>query len=451
MESKVLRLSRLCVGELATLANKKNYEQNRDDSGCFTKRHPLSETNSDSITTGNSTPFSFSLANTRSSSSLSTFDLVDSTQINTPFDSTPSASPSKAPPVTLPDTASLGPDNSMATEPVKIFHGDKKDENPDNFFWSFFRRMGSATDDFKKKQFKYFLQADSVADKLFDKLQQDDKKDWDAIEAAFNKCWPKKIVGKKTKEEYEAEITGLCLKMENLGKKETIVGREVYAHIAWADNMEMVVKGAKLEETTTYIGQVCKELPKPIKEKVGTGHADWGEFLQAVRDVDTDHIKDELAAWKREQDEQEVLKKRIQQLEKLTNSPTALLRQQMTNFSISNGPQPQQQVTPTVNPFLTSTSGCSNLFQLIQPKTSNLRPTPMLADRAALLACLQKYPHYPDTEVGRQAHRAQQADWARTHRANAMVNKLTPYPLRPGTLLVGSGECFTCRLLGHMG
>ena len=325
MESKVLRLSRLRVGELATLVNKKNYEQNRDNSGCFMKRHPLSETNSDSIMMGNSTPFSFSLVNTWSSSSLSTFNLIDSTQINTPFDSTPLASPSKAPPVTLPDMASLGPDNSMAMEPVKIFHRDKKDENPDDFLQSFFRRMGSATDDFKKKQFKYFLQADSVADKWFDKLQQDGKKDWDAIEAAFNKRWPKKIVAKKMKEEYEAEIMGLHLKMENLGKKETIMGREVYAHIAWADDMEMAVKGAKLEEMTTYIGQVCKELPKPIKEKVGTGHADWGEFLQAVRDVDTDHIKDKLAAWKREQDKQEVLKKRIQQLEKLTNSHTAPL------------------------------------------------------------------------------------------------------------------------------
>ena len=311
--------------------------------------------------------------------------------------------------------------------------------------------MGSATDDFKKKQFKYFLQADSVANEWFDELQHDNKKDWDAIEAAFNKCWPKKIVAKKMKEEYEAEIMGLHLKMENLGKKETIVGREVYAHIAWADDMEMAVKGAKLEETTTYIVQLRKELPKPIKEKVGTGHADWGEFLQAVRDVDTDHIKDKLAAWKREQDEQEVLKKRMQQLEKLTNSPTAPLQQQMTTFSISNSPQPQQQVTPTVNLFSTSTGGCGNLFQLIQPKTSNPRPTPTLADRAALLVCLQKYPHHPDSEAGRQAHRAQQVDWARTHRANAMVTESTPYPLQPGMLPVGSGECFTCRLLGHMG
>ena len=53
---------------------------------------------------------------------------------------------------------------------------------------------------------------------------------------------------------------------------------------------------------TTYIGQVWKELPKVLREKVGTGHADWGEFLQAVRDIDPDHIKDGVDTWKKEQE-----------------------------------------------------------------------------------------------------------------------------------------------------
>ena len=51
----------------------------------------------------------------------------------------PSVSPSKTPSITLPDTTSPELDNNMATEPVKIFHGDKKDENPDDFLWSFYR------------------------------------------------------------------------------------------------------------------------------------------------------------------------------------------------------------------------------------------------------------------------------------------------------------------------
>ena len=49
----------------------------------------------------------------------------------------------------------------MPNEHIDPFHGDKEDENPEDFLRSFFRRMGSATDETRKQQFKYFLQADS--------------------------------------------------------------------------------------------------------------------------------------------------------------------------------------------------------------------------------------------------------------------------------------------------
>ena len=62
-----------------------------------------------------------------------------------------------------------------------------------------------------------------------------------------------------------------------------------------------------LETTTTYIGQVRKELPKLLREKIGAGHTDWMMFLQAVRDVDVDHIRDGVDIWKKEQDEQDTL------------------------------------------------------------------------------------------------------------------------------------------------
>ena len=347
----------------------------------------------------------------------------------------------------------------MPTEQVEPFHGDKEDENPEDFLRAFFRRMGSANDDVKKQQFKYFLQADSVADEWYEDLKLQNKKDWNAIEEAFNERWPRKKGAKKTTEEYEEEITGLKLKTEDLGKKEKTAGREVYTHIAWADKMATIVKGAKIETTTTYIGHVRKELPKILREKVGAGHTDWTVFLQAVRDVDIDHIRDGVDLWKREQDEQEALKKRVQQLEKLTASPTAPLRQQMTTFNIGgNSQQPRQSPTavPT-NPFTSNSGGRGNLFQAPQAKNptsmqnNTPRPPATQADRAALLVCLQKYPHHPDTEPGRQAHRAQQAEWVKTHGLNAFVTESTPYPLRPGTLPVGSNECFTCGFSGHMG
>ena len=132
-----------------------------------------------------------------------------------------------------------------------------------------------------------------------------------------------------------------------------------------------------------------------------------------------------------------------------------LLRQQMMSFNINNSPQPPQQATAPTNPFTSNARGRGNLFQPTQSRNSsqsnNPRPPATLADRVALLACLQKYPHHPDTDAGRQAHCVQQVDWARMHGLNAVVTKSTPYPLCLGTLLVGSGECFTCGFSGHLG
>ena len=137
-------------------------------------------------------------------------------------------------------------------------------------------------------------------------------------------------------------------------------------------------------------------------------------------------------------------------------TPTTPLRQQMTSFNISNSPQPPQQVTaaPT-NPFTSNAGGRGNLFQPTQSRnlsqSNNPRTPATLADRVALLACLQKYPHHPDMDAGRKAHQAQQVDWARTHGLNAVVTESTPYPLHPGMLPVRSGECFTCGFSGHFG
>ena len=50
----------------------------------------------------------------------------------------------------------------MSLEHVVPFHGDKEDENPENFLRLFFRCMGTASEDTKKQQFRYFLQASVI-------------------------------------------------------------------------------------------------------------------------------------------------------------------------------------------------------------------------------------------------------------------------------------------------
>ena len=115
--------------------------------------------------------------------------------------------------------------------------------------------MGDKSDEFKKAQFPYYLQADSVADEWFTNLIDQDKRSWSDIEKVFMVRWPRKKQTKKTNDEYEDEIMGRKLKTEDLRKKEKITGREVYTHIAWADKMTQSVKGARWGKPRTKSGR----------------------------------------------------------------------------------------------------------------------------------------------------------------------------------------------------
>ena len=315
--------------------------------------------------------------------------------------------------------------------------------------------MGDKSDDFKKSQFPYYLQADGVADEWFTDLIDDNKKTWKDIEAAFMARWPRKKQVKKTDDEYEDEIMGRKLKDEDLGKKEKIARREVYTHIAWADKMAQSVKGAKWEKTTNQLRQVRKDLPTILREKIGTGHADWNAFLEAVRDVDVEYIRDSIDIRNKEQ---AVIDQRIRRLESLSRSPTAPLRQQLSTVTISS---PNRSPQVVGDPFSDASGGRGNLTFAANPTNlrqtkppfanTNPRPAPTQEQKAEIQLLLNRFPHHPDTQAGRQAHQAQQAEWVKTFGYGTRVTEKTPYPLRPGTAPVKSGECFTCRHTGHLG
>ena len=345
----------------------------------------------------------------------------------------------------------------MAAEIIAPFHGDNEDENPEDFLRAFYRRMGDKTDDAKKSQFPYYLQADSVADDWYADLADGDKKTWNDIEKAFRKRWPRKKQVKKTDDEYEDEIMGRKLKTEDLGKKEKVAGREIYTHIAWADKMATSVKGAKWENGTNHLRQVRKNLPNILREKIGTGHADWEEFLQAIRDVDVEYIRDSIDIRNKEQ---AAIDQRLRTLETLSRSPTAPLRQQLSTVTISN--QPTIRNPQTIgDPFTNNGGGRGNLAFTTNPATArqtkppfsgqNPRPPATPEQKADIRLLLNRFPHHPDTQAGRQAHQAQQAEWVKMFGYGSKVTEKTPYPLRPGTAPVNSGECFTCGQQGHLG
>jgi hypothetical protein len=420
----------------------------------------------------------------RPSSQLSSsYELINTaSQVNTPFTTSPTLSiphlppnpPTSTPETSPPPSTPSSPSNiepnaglpvttkteDMAAEIITPFHGDKEDENPEDFLRAFYRRMGDKTDDTRKAQFPYYLQADSVADDWYAGLVDNEKKTWGDVENAFRKRWPRKKQVKKTDEEYEDEIMGRKLKTEDLGKKEKVAGRDVYTHIAWADKMATSVKGAKWEKTTNHIRQVRKDLPTILREKIGTGHADWEAFLDAVRNVDVEEIRDSIDIRNKEQ---AAIDRRFRMLGAMHNSPTAPLRQQLSTIAISSQP-PAPRTTVTGDPFTNASGGQGNLRFTANPTAPQYanagkpvqanpipRPPPTAEQRAELRALLNTLPQHPDTQAGRQAHQAQQAEWVKTYGFGTRVTEKTPYPLRPGTAPVNSGECFTCGQVGHLG
>ena len=296
----------------------------------------------------------------------------------------------------------------MATETITPFQGDREDENPEDFLRAFYRRMGDKSNDTKKAQFPYYLQADSVADEWYADLVDNEKKSWGDIEIAFKKRWPRKKQVKKTDDEYEDEILGRKLKTEDLGKKEKVAGRDVYSHITWADKMATSVKGAKWEKTTNHLRQVRKDLPNILREKVGTGHADWEAFLKVVRDVDVEFIKESIDIRNKEQ---AAIDQRFRVLEAL-KSPTAPLRQQLSTVTITG--QPPVPTAPVIgDPFTTTAGGRGNLGFTPNPavprQTRNQftgpgpRPAPTPEQKAEVCLLLNRFPHHP--EIGRASCR----------------------------------------------
>ncbi|KAF5381321.1 hypothetical protein D9615_008404 [Tricholomella constricta] len=340
---------------------------------------------------------------------------------------------------------------------IEPFWGDRPDENAQDFFRAFNRAMGDKNDDIKRRLFVNYLRADSEADEWYAALPAAIRADWADIETAFHARWPKATIARKTALEYEEEILAMKLKEATLGSKETVAGRDVYTHIAWADRMSALVSRAGLAAGTTYVGLVRRTLPALVREKTVGAPADWAAFLTSVRSIDIDYIRDGAAEAEKEREKTRRFDERVRMLEAQA-SPTRGIRNQLAQTNIATALPRAKQTGSEGNPFLSTGGGQGNLSYSTATQgrgggaggTRAPRAPPTEEDRAALRARLAEMVHHPDTEAGRIAHRAQQQAWATKYGPETRVSERTPYPLRPGTLGVNSNECFGCGMAGHI-
>ncbi|KAF5338191.1 hypothetical protein D9611_014610 [Ephemerocybe angulata] len=370
--------------------------------------------------------------------------LLDDDQFSTP----PSTPRTIAP-------ATVDPPTAMASQfLVDPFTGDDPNVNPQDFLRSFRRCVIS--DAARVAQFPDFLAAQSEADTWYADLTAAVKSSWAETEEAFNKRWPKKMVVVKSRAKFEEELLATKLKESELGQTVLVGKREVAAHVAWADKVEVLAIGAGVYELSILLSTVIKHLPLALRMATAGDQASWKEFLAAVRKVEGDTLVDGSAVGRKVDELERRILARIAGLA-VPASPTANVRRAFAAATISTPSTVSPAAPPaSVNPLFTTGGGRGNLFNA-QPTTPSRRGPktpagpPTAATRAALLQRTKELPHHPATEEGRRLHGLQQLAWVEKHGVNAWVDETTPYPLRPGTMPVNSGECFRCGMSGHQG
>ncbi|KAJ7158061.1 hypothetical protein C8R46DRAFT_907967 [Mycena filopes] len=296
----------------------------------------------------------------------------------------------------------------------------------------------------KAKAFKMYLVPGSEVDDWFAALPAPTRADMDLIDAALDAQYPSEATVQPTQAEYATDLLKARLTMEELGTKVKLADHEVWAHHAWANKVLRLAAKAGVAATTTYIEQVRRELPAPLRTKLGKVHADWAAFVKAIRDVDTGELEQEMKEKREEKEERERLARLVEQRTGPQASPTAGIRAQLTNARIGAPYPPQpprtqyQPQPPRAQYQAPAPTGAP--FQLQQPLEGE--------QRRIFLEAIARITHHPDTEAGRRAHGDQQQDWVRVH-GNVDPTVDTPYPLRPGCAPVNSGECFRCGHQGH--
>ncbi|KAH7905069.1 hypothetical protein BJ138DRAFT_1018215 [Hygrophoropsis aurantiaca] len=347
------------------------------------------------------------------------------------------------------------------TEETIIFCGDSNDTtSPQNFISFFMRSMIAAgcNDDTKMaRNFKYYLRTGSEADEWYQNLGALEQNSWCLLEAEFNRQWEPVAIVKKTQQEKEQELSKCKLEMDELGKTIKVGGLDTYTHVAWAAKVLRLAKDAQVEKTNNLIWFVRDNLPSVLKDLVPATHNTWFDFTKAITDVPLEKLKEKAEKERKSQEDSNKLKIRLQQLERQVatqrTAPVDDLVAQVQRMTIGNNTnQSRAPVAPAQRAPVTPTPITHNPLNPIrniryvrqQPRTQQQQRQPLTGEaRQLMIARTTLLPQHEDTPSGRIAYDAQVREWLATH-GDVRVTEHTPYPLRPGTGMVCSGECFRC-------
>lgn len=316
------------------------------------------------------------------------------------------------------------------TNVITPFYGDgRTTENSMEFLKSLKRGwigQSTVTDAQKITTFEVYLAASGPAEDWYSELAEVDTATWRALETKFLERWPKIVRNVLTSAEKASELKAYVLKEENLGKKETVGGVLQYTHHIWA--REIALKADAIPDTAMLcLEEVWKNMPKALRAKVSKNQKTWAEFRDDVIKVDMTELKEEIEKVKEREEQAKTIKDLQEKVRRqnMQTSPRSQLAGQLGTTYISRPPSPTPAPRGT------------NYNSARAPRTLTDEERHRKIREGGL-------PIHPTTDEGRRLHEQQKLDWQTRNPQPALPNEHRPYPLTPGTLPVGSKECFRC-------
>lgn len=241
---------------------------------------------------------------------------------------------------------------------------------------------------------------------------------------------------KMSRAQIKQKLKGLVLKEEDIASWDK--DESEYKHIVWIEKVASMAN--ELGDTDrTLIDSIIKHIPQPLRMSLANNYSSWEDLKNSVRAVPIELLQDA-------KDRLEGNKSRDQTITSLQQQIAQLSIQVQTGqgrgtrtatASVTTPPQylPMPTIQTSAKPIVTS--GWQG--QSVMPPYFSFTRARIL-ERAAMVT------QRPNTEVGKRQYEQDVEAWHSTH-SSAPPSLERPYPLKPGTMPLGSGECFACGMV----
>jgi hypothetical protein len=342
---------------------------------------------------------------------------------------------------------------------VPLFYGDYgENENPSAWFAQFELSLPiSWTDTQRIQRFAMQLTPGEAAAEWYQGLTSSHLSSFTSLKAEFFKRWPAPKKPKLTRAQQKERIMAQILKEEDVGEwtQEGRTGN--YAHVLWAINISRLALGMG-DVDGAMIEYALESIPNLLKDHLKCTYNTWDEFVEDIQNVPNVKLK----RGREDLNKERARDAEIARLKAQSTLSTSYLSQQLTQMSMGA----QQIPSPTYR-TMTRLPGANSILPLapvtampISSSNSGLQAARggppsynsnrgsfiprMQLTRAQIMERATLVPQRPNTEAGTRQYEMDIDAWHRAYGAQGTPSLERLYPLRPGTAVLGSGECYNC-------